>query len=155
MIVGLIVFGGQVLQLGLTGRLQPLELLAFLVVAVAQILELSAHRVERLPQRLTFDLDVPDRALALGEATLVNVALDVELRLQAGPVVHRPPAERRSGLEKPAPTARELGARLGQLALDTGAPLRLTSEVVLERLLAGAGGLPFRLASLFGLLRRT
>ena len=134
--------------------MNPLELLPLAVVAIVQLLELSARQFERLEKRVTLHLDIPEDFLSRGEAPFLTGPLLGELCFEPRPVFVRPPAERRRRGEKTAAHARGFSARLAQLTLDTGARVGLASKVVQHRLLAGAGGRPFGCGILLGTSQR-
>ena len=149
-----VVFGGQPLEFRFVARLRPLELDPLVVVAVAQRLELAARRVEGLPERVTFRFDLPDRFLSRAEATFVIGSLFGEVRLPLRSAFGRPPAESRSRREQTTARAREFGTCLAEIVFDVGAQFDLASEIVLDRLLTGAGGHPFAFGELLGVLQR-
>ena len=97
---------------------------------------------------------MPDRFLSRAETTFVIGSLFGETRLSLRSVLGRPPAESRSRREQTAAHAREFGTRLAEIMLDIGARFGLASEIVLDRLLACAGGHPFGLGELLGALQR-
>ena len=149
-----VVFGGQPLEFRFVVRLRPLELDPLVVVAVAQRLELAARRVEGLPERVTFRFDLPDRFLPRAEATFVIGSLLGEVRLPLRSALGCPPAESRSRREQTTARAREFGTCLAEIVFDVGAQFDLASEIVLDRLLTGAGGHPFGFRELLGVLQR-
>jgi hypothetical protein len=113
---------------------------------------LAARHVEGLPERLTFRFDLPDPFLPRAEATFVIGSLLCEVRLRLRSALGCPPAESRSRREQATARAREFGTCLAEIVFDVGAQFDLASEIVLERLLTGAGGHPFGYAELLGVV---